>query len=131
MTPQQRRKAAEAARKRARRRRFAHEAEGGASGAIVGAVFGIAAGPHGALAGGIIGAVAGILAGAALDTEAAARQARTRALDDELGINGGDIGAANFCHRAANSAAYTRASSGVPISSRDLTAEGPISVTHG
>lgn len=78
--------------------RLAHEAEGAASGALVGAVAGAVAGPPGAIAGAVIGAVAGALAGAVVDSEAALREARTKVLDDEIGVEEGDIGAPNLAH---------------------------------
>ena len=81
-----------------RTRRIEHEAEGGASGAVVGAIVGASAGPPGAIAGAIIGGVAGVLAGSVLDRESCASEQRTRDLDADIGVSGGDLGAPNLKH---------------------------------
>jgi polyisoprenoid-binding protein YceI len=95
------------------RRRIEHEAEGGASGALAGAIFGASAGPPGAIAGAIIGGVAGALAGAVMDQEASGKEQRERELDDDIGLNGGDLGAPNLKHPPPTSGAHSHASSGV------------------
>lgn len=82
-------------------RRVAREAEAGASGAVVGAVFGAAAGPPGIAVGAIIGSVAGALVGGAFDRDQAAETARTRELDDEIGVTEGDVGASIPRHPVA------------------------------
>jgi len=110
----------------ARRRRVAHKAEGVASGALVGAVVGSAAGSPGAVAGAIIGGVAGGLAGAVIDQESSAAARRTRELDAEIGVTGGDLGAPNLKHPPPKSGSYSAASSGAGPSSAP-GAEGPIS----
>jgi hypothetical protein len=109
--------------------RVAHEAEGGASGALVGAVVGVSAGPPGVIAGAIIGGIAGALAGAAMDTETAATDQRTRELDADIGVSGGDLGAPTLKHPPPTSGAYSAGSTGVP-SSEDGPAEGPIQTPH-
>jgi outer membrane lipoprotein SlyB len=109
------------------RRRIEHEAEAGASGALVGAVVGASAGPPGALAGAIIGGVAGALAGAVMDQESSAREQRTRELDAEIGVSGGDLGAPNLEHPAPKRGTYSAAASGVSPAD-DAPAEGPIQV---
>jgi hypothetical protein len=105
--------------------RVAHEAEGGASGALVGAIVGAAAGPPGVVAGAVIGGIAGALAGAALDTDSSAADKRTRELDAEIGVSGGDLGAPNLKHPPPTSGAYSASSSGV-APAEDSPAEGPI-----
>jgi len=107
-------------------KRLEHEAEGGASGALVGAVLGASAGPPGAIAGAIIGGVAGALAGAALDRESSASEQRTRELDEEIGVTGGDLGAPNLEHVPPTSGAYSPESSGAAPPAEDVPAEGPI-----
>jgi outer membrane lipoprotein SlyB len=82
----------------ARIRRIEHEAEAGASGALVGAAVGSAAGPPGAIAGAVIGAVAGAMAGSVIDAQATRRATHTRELDAEIGVSEGDIGAPNLKH---------------------------------
>jgi outer membrane lipoprotein SlyB len=78
--------------------RIEHEAEAGAVGALGGAVVGCAAGLPGALVGAIVGAIAGAMAGAAIDSDGVDRAARTRRLDAEIGITGGDLGAPRLQH---------------------------------
>jgi phage tail tape-measure protein len=107
------------------KRRIAHEAEGGASGALAGAVVGAAAGPPGIVAGAILGGVAGALAGAVLDQESSASEQRTRELDADIGVSGGDLGAPNLKHPPPTSGAYSEASSGV-APAEEAPAEGPI-----
>lgn len=106
--------------------RLAHEAEGGGAGALAGALLGVVAGPPGMVAGAIIGGVAGAITGAALDTESATRTSRTRALDAEIGVSEGELGAPNLAHPRARTGAYSAASSGVDTSSGESSAEGPI-----
>jgi hypothetical protein len=77
----------------ARRRRLAHELEAGATGAIAGAILGAAAGPPGMVAGAVLGGMAGTLTGAVLDSESSRQAAHARALDAEIGVSGGDLGA--------------------------------------
>jgi hypothetical protein len=75
-----------------------HEGEGAASGVLVGAAVGAVAGPPGVVAGAVIGGVAGALAAAGLDDAAQRRSERDRALDVEIGVIGGEIGAPNLKH---------------------------------
>jgi hypothetical protein len=111
--------------------RHIREAEGTASGAIVGAVFGAAAGPPGIVAGAIMGAVAGAVAGVALDNAALREAERTRELDDELGVNGGDIGAPNLAHVPQRTGAYSPASMGEGATISDSEpAEGPMPIAE-
>lgn len=111
-----------------RKRRIAREAEGGAGGALAGGVIGAVAGPPGALAGAIIGGVAGALAGAALDSTSVRKSARTRELDAQIGVSGGELGAPNLAHPPAKFGAYSAASAGVDSSSGEEPAEGPMQV---
>jgi hypothetical protein len=109
------------------KRRLAHEAEGGASGALAGAAFGMVAGPPGMIAGAVIGGVAGALTGAVLDSEGARKSSRTRTLDAEIGVSGGEMGAPNLEHPPAKSGAYSAASAGAgSASTGDDPAEGPM-----
>ena len=71
------------------------EAEAGAVvGAIAGAAIGAVAGPPGIFAGTAIGAAIGAAAGAALDANDAWQDRRDSELDEDIGVAGGDIGAA-------------------------------------
>jgi hypothetical protein len=111
-----------------RKQHVLHEAEGVASGAIAGAVVGAAAGPPGVVAGAVLGGAAGAAAARALENDEARHSARTRELDEEIGVMGGDLGAPNLKHPPARIGAYSLASAGAGggASSDDEPAEGPI-----
>jgi phage tail tape-measure protein len=109
---------------RNRHRHALHDAEGLASGAMVGAVVGAAAGPPGMVAGAVIGAVAGGIAAMAIDSDEDRRAARTKELDDEIGVTGGDLGAPNLQHPPATVGAYSVAAAGAETSV-EVPAEGP------
>jgi hypothetical protein len=103
------------------------EAEGVASGAAAGAVLGAGAGPAGIVAGALIGGAAGAVAASALEKDAARKAARTRELDEQIGVTGGDLGAPNLKHPPARVGAYSAASVGAASSGDDdEPAEGPI-----
>jgi phage tail tape-measure protein len=108
------------------KQRVVHEAEGAASGALAGAVLGAAAGPPGILAGAVMGGVAGAVTGAVLDTESSREALSARALDAEIGVTEGDLGAPNLEHPPATVAAYSAASVGVASPSGEPPAEGPM-----
>jgi hypothetical protein len=103
-----------------------HGGEGAASGAVAGTVVGAAAGPPGMLAGAVMGAVAGALADVVLDAEAQAQSARTHALDAEIGVSEGNIGAANLEHPPGTVGAYSAASAGMNLSADQVSSDGPI-----
>lgn len=63
------------------------------SGTAVGAAVGSVAGPVGAVAGAALGAAAGYVAGAAMEDEDRRHEAHERALDEAIGVEGGDLGA--------------------------------------
>jgi hypothetical protein len=63
-------------------------------GVSAGIFTGIMAGPVGAVVGFCAGAVAGTVAGAAIYRDEGRRAARSRELDDIIGITGGNMGAA-------------------------------------
>ncbi len=107
-------------------RRMAHESEGGATVALAGAVLGAAAGPPGMIAGAIIGGVAGTITGAVLDSESSKQSLRERALDAEIGVSEGALGAPNLAHPPAKVGAYSAASAGVESSPSEEPAEGPV-----
>jgi hypothetical protein len=103
------------------------EAEGVASGAAAGAILGAGAGPAGIVAGALIGGAAGAVAASALEKDAARKAARTRELDEQIGVTGGDLGAPNLKHPPARVGAYSAASVGAASSGDDdEPAEGPI-----
>lgn len=102
------------------------EGGGAVAGAVGGAAIGSIAGPPGAVVGAVIGAAAGALAGLALDGSEHDEEAESTKLDDEIGINGGEIGASNLKHPPARVGAYSGASAGAGGSAEDEPAEGPM-----
>ena len=78
--------------------RIEHETGGALLGAITGAVVGAGASLPGMLAGALMGGIAGVIAGAALDSADADREARTRRLDEEIGVTNGDLGVPHLRH---------------------------------
>lgn len=109
-----------------RRRHVVHDAEGMASGAMAGAILGVAAGPPGMLAGAVMGAVAGGVAAMALDADADRKAAHTEALDEAIGVIGGELGAPNLKHPPATVGAYSLAAAGVETAPGESPAEGPM-----
>jgi hypothetical protein len=95
------------------------------AGEIAGGVIGIAAGPAGALAGMAIGALAGTVVGAGLEAEERRAHAHERELDEAIGLQDGDIGAAKPGAPAARIGAFSAGSSGVAPHGPS-PAEGPI-----
>lgn len=69
------------------------------AGAVAGATTGLVAGPPGVIAGGAIGTAIGYLAGAILEDEDDKREAKEEALDEEIGVTSGDIGAAEAARK--------------------------------
>jgi hypothetical protein len=63
------------------------------SGAIAGAVVGMAGGPPGIVVGSALGIAGGLLAGSALEDDASRTDARDKELDQTIGVAGGDLGA--------------------------------------
>ncbi|HET9930217.1 MAG TPA: hypothetical protein VFQ35_06010 [Polyangiaceae bacterium] len=105
------------------------EATVGTLGAVSGAGFGaIAAGPAGAIIGGLIGAAVGATTGWAADENTVEKIEADKALDDEIGVTSGSLGAPNLEHPepriAAPSAASAGASVGAPQTAQD--ADGPL-----
>jgi len=102
------------------------EVEGSAEGLVAGAALGMFAGPAGALAGAVIGGVAGEIAGAVFNQEQSAEAARVRALDAEIGVSEGELGAPNLAHPEPTTGAYSAASSGAESDGAgEEPAEGP------
>ena len=89
-----------------------HEAEGGAAGALAGALIGAVAGPPGVVAGALLGAAVGALAGRAADGGAVADEVENAALDHDIGVSGGELGAPNLAHPPVSTGAYYAQSTG-------------------
>jgi hypothetical protein len=84
--------------------RHEHEAEGSAAAAVAGAAMGSIAGLPGAVAGAVIGGVVGAVAAAVLDGQSEDLAALDRKLDEEIGVDGGEMGAPNLEHPPERSA---------------------------
>jgi hypothetical protein len=102
------------------------DAEGIVAAMVVGGVVGVVAGPPGMIAGALLGGAAGAVAAVALEKDADRDTARTRVLDEEIGISGGDLGAPNLKHPPSTRGTYSAASSGVETSAGERPAEGPM-----
>ena len=98
-----------------RTKRRIHELEGAAGGAIVGAVAGAIGGPAGVVAGAILGGIAGAATEAVIESEVHRVDARTRVLDEESGVSGGDLRAPNLQHPPPTSGAYSASPSNDPV----------------
>jgi hypothetical protein len=104
----------------------ARDTEGVAAGMVVGGAVGAIAGPPGIVAGAIIGGAAGAVAAVALERDADRQATRTRELDAEIGVSGGDLGAPNLKHPRPTVGAYSASSAGVSTSGGEDPAEGPM-----
>ena len=103
------------------------ELEAGTAGALAGATMGAIAGAPGVVVGAMVGAIAGAVAGRAVEKGEESRAADDRALDAEIGVSKGELGAPNLEHPPAKAGAYSGGSAGVdPASSDEEPAEGPI-----
>jgi phage tail tape-measure protein len=101
------------------------EAEAGVLGAIAGAAMGAVAGPVGAAVGAVAGAAVGVLAEKGLGESEIDEAAKDQALDKEIGVIDGDLGAPNLKHPPARFGAYSATSSGASGSDDSAPAEGP------
>jgi phage tail tape-measure protein len=104
---------------------------GAIAGELAGAVVGSIAGPAGVVAGMIVGAIAGDIAGEVLDADAARRRAHETALDETIGVFGGNLGAARPGSPPARIGAPSAASAGVGGAYGGTVAEGPIQDVDG
>ena|SRR5579872_3553710 len=113
--------------RRPKRRRQGTLAVDALAGAAAGAAVGVAAGPAGAAAGAIVGGSIGAAVGVAEEQDALRRAAHDAALDEEVGVLGGELGAPNLKHLPARVGAYSHASVGGRARAERHPAEGPIS----
>jgi hypothetical protein len=105
-----------------------HEAGGAAAGAIAGAAMGAIGGPPGAVVGAVLGAAVGAMVTKVSDDEAERKSLHDGELDEEIGVNGGEIGAPNLEHPPAVLGLYSAGSSGAGSSGGEgASAEGPMS----
>ncbi len=95
------------------------------SGAVTGAATGAVAGPPGILAGAVVGAAMGMVIGKALDREDDRQRLHDEELDREIGVQGGNLGAASPNQPPARTGAYSAASAGAGSSS-PCASEGPM-----
>jgi hypothetical protein len=104
---------------------------GAIAGELAGAVIGSIAVPPGIIAGMIVGAIAGDIAGEALGADAAQKRLRDTALDETIGVFGGDLGAARPGSPPARISAPSAASAGVGGLHGGTAAEGPLQNVDG
>jgi hypothetical protein len=77
------------------------------------------------VAGALLGAAAGALSGGVIDGDARREAVHTRELDEDLGVEGGEIGAPLLAHPPALRGVYSAASAGGGAVSQEAPAEGP------
>ena len=70
---------------------------------------GSVAGPPGAVVGAVIGGIVGVAAGAILDEKSGELADRDRALDEEIGVTSGEVGAPNLEHPPEANVAFAEA----------------------
>lgn len=89
------------------------------------------AGPIGMVAGAVVGAAAAAIASNAAQEADEEKAAHDLALDEEIGVLGGDIGAPNLKHPPARIGAFSAASSGASLGGGHALAEGPMPAPPG
>lgn len=113
--------------KKLRRQKSIPVIGGAATGALAGAALGAFAGPPGAVIGAALGAAVGMGAGAASRRGDEQNEAADTALDRELGVIGGEIGAPNLAHPPSERGAFSGSSMGVGGAEEGADAdEGPM-----
>jgi hypothetical protein len=95
------------------------------AGVVAGAAVGAIAGPAGVVVGGVLGGVTGAAAGGAIANDAERRHAHAHDVDREIGVTGGDIGAASSNQPPARIGAFSAGSAGAG-STASTPAEGPM-----
>jgi hypothetical protein len=83
-------------------------------------------GPVGLVVGALLGGAAGVALSIAHRREDRERSRRDEAIDREIGVIDGSLGASNLHHAPARFGAYSPASLGVETPSGGPIAEGPI-----
>jgi hypothetical protein len=96
------------------------------AGAAAGAAMGVLAGPAGAVAGAVIGGMIAAVAGAALHEEHTYENAEDAQLDRDIGVFGGDIGAAAPDAPMSRRGLFHAASMGISVGSSPVPSEGPM-----
>jgi phage tail tape-measure protein len=95
------------------------------SGAMTGAAAGSVAGPPGMVTGAAIGAAVGAVIGTVLDREDDRKRLHDATLDAEIGVEGGDLGAASPDQPPARRGMYSAASAGMGATPTSAS-EGPL-----
>lgn len=91
-----------------------------------GAVAGAMAGPPGIIAGALLGSAIGAAASIALDAHHVEQSRKEETLDEDIGVFGGDIGAAQPNQPPAKRGTFSAASMGLAKESDVPPTEGPI-----
>lgn len=104
-----------------------HEAGGAAAGAIAGAAMGSVGGPPGAVVGAVIGGMVGAVVTKVSDEETERESLHNQELDEEIGVEGGDLGAPNLKHPPAVRGTYSAGAAGATSGGDGSSAEGPMS----
>ncbi len=99
---------------------------GAATGTLAGAAVGAVAGPAGIVAGAVIGGVAGAVAGLGIADEAEWRHRHAASLDLDIGVTGGDLGAASPDSPPTRIGAFSAGSAGASEASHGTPTEGPM-----
>ena len=105
------------------------EAVGIGVGALSGAGLGAVGGPVGAVVGAVAGGIVGGLASLALEASNAEDAAVEEKLDEDIGVEGGDLGSSNLAHPPGQRNAYSSAAAGAGTATESADtelAEGPI-----
>jgi hypothetical protein len=97
----------------------------GLEGAVAGAAVGSIAGPVGVIAGTALGGLFGAMADEVLEKDQRLSEARDAELDAEIGVVGGDIGAAPAGQPPPRFGSYSAPSSGAP-GPTGSSSEGPL-----
>jgi hypothetical protein len=101
-------------------------AAGVLAGMAAGAAMGAMAGPPGLIAGAVIGSAIGAAASIALDAQDAENHQKDEALDRDIGVIDGDLGAAPPNQPPVTRGAFSAASMGVSRGPQVEPSEGPI-----
>ncbi len=96
------------------------------AGAIAGGAVGAMGGPAGIVAGAIMGGAVGTAIGHTLEKDDERAHEVEEDLDKDIGVSGGDLGAASPNQPPAKRGNYSAGSAGAPTSGGSAPSEGPL-----